>query len=542
VTDRMKLIYPMADPRSFLETPYDKGPNSQNSNLISFGLEGLSNPGPHELILSHNTLINEKGSGNFINLKDQTNKLVLLNNIFGGTGKSYNGVVTNVLDQGNLVNISRNYFLFNNQSLSDYHLTIQSPALNYSKIDFRNYPDWKPEWEFDLNQKVKARKMEFWPDAGAFEYHELNAFQNPVQGVYGKDYIIINHVDHSVSGIRDLQCLDKTYEGHQGTDYALSGFEQMEKLVDVFSVDSGVVTAVRDGLFDQETVADTAKKLGNYLVIQHGKNWHSYYAHLKKNSLLVKPGDKVRPGQKIASVGCSGNCSDPHLHFELWYDSTQVVDPYDGPCGNQFDFWADPIPYDSSFHVWKSGLIPGEAMLDSLRFKQYHQNKFNLTRDLLLSYWNLQYGVRKGDVLSVEWLDQNGVEKFQFDYVADKNYWYQYFWTYMTTSGLGSCDACRCRYLRNGQLVEEFTFSIDGHVRTQDRQEEFIFRVIGSKVFNVSGVGQPLQVINLMGQIVMSVQIDAGSSKDLSGLTPGYYILTGGFPSDKKAVLKMFIP
>jgi len=307
-------------------------------------------------------------------------------------------------------------------------------------------------------------------------------------------------------------------------------------------VDSGVVTAVRDGLFDQETVADTAKKLGNYVVIQHGENWHSYYAHLKKNSLLVKPGDKVRPGQKIASVGCSGNCSDPHLHFELWYDSTQVVDPYDGPCGNQFDFWADHIPYDSSFHVWKSGLIPGEAMLDSLRFKQYNQNKFNLNRDLLLSYWNLQYGVRKGDVLSVEWLDQNGVEKFQFDYVADKNYWYQYFWTYMTTSGLGVCDACRCRYLRNGQLVEEFTFSIDGHVGTQDKQEEFIFRVIGSKVFNVSGVGQPLQVINLMGQIVMSVQIDAGSSKDLSGLTPGYYILTGGFPSDKKAVLKMFIP
>ncbi|MBK8642005.1 MAG: hypothetical protein IPN15_07310 [Saprospiraceae bacterium] len=37
-----------------------QGPNSQNSTLISFGLEGLSNPGPHEMILSHNTLVNEK--------------------------------------------------------------------------------------------------------------------------------------------------------------------------------------------------------------------------------------------------------------------------------------------------------------------------------------------------------------------------------------------------------------------------------------------------------------------------------------------------
>ncbi|MBK6824723.1 MAG: hypothetical protein IPG87_17725 [Saprospiraceae bacterium] len=53
-----------------------------------------------------------------------------------------------------------------------------------------------------------------------------------------------------------------------------------------------------------------------------------------------------------------------------------------------------------------------------------------MNKDASISYWNLQYGVRKGDELSVEWLDQNGVEKFQFDYVADKNYWYQYFWTY----------------------------------------------------------------------------------------------------------------
>lgn len=519
-----------------------QGPNSQNSTLISFGLEGLSNPGPHEMILSHNTLVNEKGSGNFVNLKDQTNKLVLLNNVFAGAGKPYNGLATNVLDQGNLMNISRNYFLFNNQALSDYHLTIQSPALNYSKIDFRNYPEWKPEWEYDLNHNVKSRKMEFWPDPGAFEFHELNLFENPIHGIYGKDFIIVHHVDQSVSDVKDLYCLDKTYDGHQGTDYALSGFEHMEKLVDVFSVDSGVVTALRDGLFDQETVADTAKKLGNYVVIQHGENWHSYYAHLKKNSLQVKPGDKVIPGQKIASVGCSGNCTDPHLHFELWYDSTQVVDPYDGPCGNQFDFWADPILYDSSFHVWKSGLIPGEAMLDSLRFKQFNLDKFKLNKDALVSYWNLQFGVRRGDVLSVEWLDQNGLEKFQYDYVADKNYWYQYFWTYMTTAGLGACDACRCRYFRNGQMVEEFVFSIKGSVAVNDPKEEFAFNVSGSRVFNQNDVLQKLKVLNLLGQTIFETEIEPGESLQLKHLSTGTYILTGAGGLNKFKALRVFIP
>ncbi|MBK6824721.1 MAG: hypothetical protein IPG87_17715 [Saprospiraceae bacterium] len=222
--------------------------------MISYGLEGLSNPGPHEIILSHNTLINEKGSGNFVNLKDQTNKLVLLNNVFAGAGRPYNGLAINVLDQGNLANISRNYILFNNQSSADYHLTIQSPAVNYSKIDFRNYHEWKPEWEYDLNHNVTSRKMEFWPDPGAFEFHELNLFENPLHGIYGKDFIIVDYVDQSLSDVKDLYCLDKTYDGHQGTDFALSGFEQMDNGVDVFSVDSGMVTAVADGFLTKDRV------------------------------------------------------------------------------------------------------------------------------------------------------------------------------------------------------------------------------------------------------------------------------------------------
>ncbi|MBK6824722.1 MAG: M23 family metallopeptidase [Saprospiraceae bacterium] len=73
-------------------------------------------------------------------------------------------------------------------------------------------------------------------------------------------------------------------------------------------------------------------------MIRHGKTG-ILLCTSQKNSLQVKPGDKVIPGQKIASVGCSGNCTDPHLHFELWYDSTLVVDTFDGPCGNQFNFW-----------------------------------------------------------------------------------------------------------------------------------------------------------------------------------------------------------
>jgi len=42
------------------------------------------------------------------------------------------------------------------------------------------------------------------------------------------------------------------------------------------------------------------------------------YGHLKNQSSIgLKVGDKVKKGQKIASIGTSGSSFFPHLHFEV---------------------------------------------------------------------------------------------------------------------------------------------------------------------------------------------------------------------------------
>ena len=56
---------------------------------------------------------------------------------------------------------------------------------------------------------------------------------------------------------------------------------------------------------------------GNYVIIDHGNNEYSVMVHLKKNSLRVKRGDRVKQGQVIAQVGQSGLSTEPHLHFEV---------------------------------------------------------------------------------------------------------------------------------------------------------------------------------------------------------------------------------
>ncbi len=63
---------------------------------------------------------------------------------------------------------------------------------------------------------------------------------------------------------------------------------------------------------------------GNLILIRHEGGWVSAYAH--NHEFKVKPGDKVKQGQEIASVGQTGNVTEPQLHFELRRNA-KAVDP-----------------------------------------------------------------------------------------------------------------------------------------------------------------------------------------------------------------------
>jgi len=65
---------------------------------------------------------------------------------------------------------------------------------------------------------------------------------------------------------------------------------------------------------------------GNLVIINHGQDFFSLYAHAKK--MHVKKGDIVDKGQLIALVGLTGRTSGPHLHFEI-RKGERAVNPKD---------------------------------------------------------------------------------------------------------------------------------------------------------------------------------------------------------------------
>jgi urea transporter len=102
-----------------------------------------------------------------------------------------------------------------------------------------------------------------------------------------------------------------TDEGNLATDYYCFGKS-------VIAPADGEVVEVEDGVDDNPIgEINISKNWGNTVIIKHAVGLYSKVSHLKKGSITVRVGDKVKFGTKIGEVGNSGRSPYPHLHFQI---------------------------------------------------------------------------------------------------------------------------------------------------------------------------------------------------------------------------------
>ena len=92
--------------------------------------------------------------------------------------------------------------------------------------------------------------------------------------------------------------------------------------IDLIAGQGTPVIATADGVVLE--VKRSGKGPGNVVEIGHDGGYRTLYAHLQ--DIVVRKGERVKAGRKIANVGMSGNSFAPHLHYEVHRDSL-VLDP-----------------------------------------------------------------------------------------------------------------------------------------------------------------------------------------------------------------------
>lgn len=178
----------------------------------------------------------------------------------------------------------------------------------------------------------------------------------PVDCALGDTCFVQNYVDSDPGpGRRDFACGHLSYDGHDGTDFALPTLADMARGVAVLAPADGTVTGTRDGMADIAANAPGAPPLqgrdcGNGVAIDHGGGWTSQLCHLAQGSVQVKSGDRVAAGQPIGRIGLSGRTEFPHVHLSLRKDG-QPVDPFRPTAADSCDpapspgLWAEPLAY-----------------------------------------------------------------------------------------------------------------------------------------------------------------------------------------------------
>ena len=146
---------------------------------------------------------------------------------------------------------------------------------------------------------------------------DLNSYNETLQKQMEQMFNDINNGSNVDSGASSGEVFLWPASGPISSPYGkrvhpISGANGFHTGIDIAAGKGAPIVASKSG-----TVAFSGVQsgYGNVVIVDHGGGVQTLYAHA--DTLLVSKGQKVSRGQKIATVGSTGNSTGPHLHFEV---------------------------------------------------------------------------------------------------------------------------------------------------------------------------------------------------------------------------------
>lgn len=96
--------------------------------------------------------------------------------------------------------------------------------------------------------------------------------------------------------------------------HPISGQWKRHTGVDFAAVTGTPIRATSDGVVDS---VGPHGGYGNLVVVKHGANYSTAYAHMSRFASGIRKGSKVSQGEVIGYVGTTGWSTGPHLHYEF---------------------------------------------------------------------------------------------------------------------------------------------------------------------------------------------------------------------------------
>jgi hypothetical protein len=130
-----------------------------------------------------------------------------------------------------------------------------------------------------------------------------------------------------ITGTRFIAPSGSNY-GHPGLDIGLKGPN-----VPIYAVRDGVVASAGDITSSGYRQPCAGTGIQQVVVLRHDfdrQTYFSSYHHVAQGSITVRPGQTVKAGDRIATMGSTGCSTAQHLHFEIWRDQIirgTAIDP-----------------------------------------------------------------------------------------------------------------------------------------------------------------------------------------------------------------------